>query len=66
MTRLLTYSAPAPTQSTNPKELLASDEVIINPHYMCQLLQYGLRLGQQNTELSPEALLKEGQVCSLK
>ncbi|KAG5642666.1 hypothetical protein DXG03_002350 [Asterophora parasitica] len=44
------------------KNLLASDETIINPYYMRQLLQYGIKLGEaQNADMSPEALLREAE-----
>ncbi|KAF5382419.1 hypothetical protein D9615_002978 [Tricholomella constricta] len=45
------------------KDLLASDETVINPYYMRQLLQYGIKLGEaQNADMSPEALLREAEV----
>ncbi|KAG5638162.1 hypothetical protein H0H81_001458 [Sphagnurus paluster] len=51
------------------KDLLAADETVINPYYMRQLLQYGIKLGQaQNTDMSSEALLREAErlVAELK
>jgi serine/threonine-protein kinase TTK/MPS1 len=46
------------------KELLAPDETVINPYYMRQLLQYGIKLGEaQSSDMSPEALLREAEVC---
>lgn len=53
---------PEPEPAKKPK--LAEDETIINPYYMRQLLQYGIRLGQQqhSTDLSPEDLLREATV----
>lgn len=45
------------------KELLAPDETVINPYYMRQLLQYGIKLGEaQSSDMSPEALLREAEV----
>ncbi|KAI9509222.1 kinase-like domain-containing protein [Russula earlei] len=48
---------PEPTR----KPELAQDETIINPYYMRQLLQYGIRLGQQqnSADMSQEDLLRE-------
>ena len=53
-------SPPEPAQ----KPELAEDETIINPYYMRQLLQYGIRLGQQqnSADMSPEDLLREATV----
>lgn len=49
-------AAPAP-----PK--LAPDETIINPHYMRQLLQYGIRLGQTgDANLDDDALMQDAEV----
>ncbi|KAF7422588.1 Dual-specificity kinase, spindle pole body (SPB) duplication and spindle checkpoint function [Pleurotus ostreatus] len=48
-------AAPAP-----PK--LAPDETIINPHYMRQLLQYGIRLGQTgDANLDDDALMQDAE-----
>lgn len=45
------------------KDLLAPDETVISPYYMRQLLQYGIKLGEaQNTDMSPEGLLREAEV----
>ena len=46
------------------KSLLASDETIINPYYMKQLLEYGIKLGQQAqaSDLDPAHLVKEAEV----
>ena len=47
------------------KDLLAPDETVINPYYMRQLLQYGIKLGEaQSSDMSPEALLREAEVSS--
>ena len=53
---------PAPEPPRKPE--LAEDETIINPYYMRQLLQYGIRLGQQqnSADMSPEDLLREATV----
>ncbi|KAF8635910.1 hypothetical protein AX15_000088 [Amanita polypyramis BW_CC] len=52
------------------KQLLAHDETIINPYYMRQLLEYGIRLGKESkgAELNSEALLREAErlVAELK
>lgn len=50
---------PAPEPPRQPE--LAEDETIINPYYMRQLLQYGIRLGQQqnSADMNPEDLLRE-------
>jgi hypothetical protein len=55
---------PAPEPEPAKKPELAEDETIINPYYMRQLLQYGIRLGQQknSADLSPEDLLREATV----
>jgi serine/threonine-protein kinase TTK/MPS1 len=54
--------APSPEPARKPE--LAEDETIINPYYMRQLLQYGIRLGQQanSADMSPEDLLREATV----
>jgi hypothetical protein len=54
--------SPEPEPAKKPE--LAEDETIINPYYMRQLLQYGIRLGQQQNsgDLSPEDLLREATV----
>ena len=48
------------------KSLLASDETIINPYYMKQLLEYGIKLGQQAQagDIDPAHLVKEAEVGS--
>jgi len=53
---------PEPEPAKKPE--LGEDETIINPYYMRQLLQYGIRLGQQqnSVDLSPEDLLREATV----
>lgn len=53
-----------PSPEPTPKPELAEDETIINPYYMRQLLQYGIRLGQQqnSADMSPEDLLREATV----
>jgi len=52
------------------KALLASDETIINPYYMKQLLEYGIKLGQQAQagDIDPAHLMKEAErlVAELK
>ncbi|KAJ7134580.1 kinase-like domain-containing protein [Mycena epipterygia] len=56
-------------ETPTAKDLLTDKETIITPYYMAQLLQYGIGLGQaQNTDSSPDALLKEAErlVAELK
>jgi len=46
------------------KDLLEPDETIINPFYMRQLLEYGIKLGvSQGGDMDPESLLREAEVC---
>ena len=53
----------APPAAPSPE--LGPDETIINPHYMMQLLVYGLRMGQQSdVEWNEETLMKEGEVSA--
>ncbi|KAF9236485.1 kinase-like domain-containing protein [Melanogaster broomeanus] len=49
------------------KALLAGDETIINPYYMKQLLEYGIKLGQQAQagDIDPVHLAKEAEVCTI-
>jgi serine/threonine-protein kinase TTK/MPS1 len=48
------------------KPSLAQDETIINPYYMRQLLQYGIKLGAtQGESMDQDALLKEAEVCCI-
>ena len=45
------------------KDLLEPDESIINPFYMRQLLEYGIKLGSsQSTDMNPESLLRDAEV----
>ena len=54
---------PPPPPAPAPAPQLAPDETIINPHYMMQLLVYGLRMGQrQDVEWNSDNLLAEGEV----
>ncbi|KAF9049655.1 kinase-like protein [Hymenopellis radicata] len=39
-----------PTSPSPSRPQLALDETIINPHYMKQLIEYGIKLGQQKPE----------------
>lgn len=46
------------------KDLLEPDETVINPFYMRQLLEYGIKLGlSQSGDIDPESLLREAEVC---
>ncbi|KAG9315652.1 kinase-like domain-containing protein [Chiua virens] len=57
-------------EAPQAKSLLASDETIINPYYMKQLLEYGIKLGQQAQagSIDPAHLAKEAErlVAELK
>lgn len=46
------------------KPQLAQDETVINPYYMKQLLEYGIKLGQQaqSGDIDQEYLAKEAEV----
>jgi len=61
---LFVGSGESPSPEPTQKPELAEDETIINPYYMRQLLQYGIRLGQQqnSANMSPEDLLREATV----
>jgi serine/threonine-protein kinase TTK/MPS1 len=51
-----------PTPSA--RDLLAADETIINPYYMRQLLEYGIKLGLSGTAPSTEEeLQRDSEVC---
>ncbi|KAG6811634.1 hypothetical protein H0H92_006504 [Tricholoma furcatifolium] len=42
---------------------VAADETVINPYYMRQLLEYGIKLGQsKNTDMSQEQLLQDAEL----
>jgi hypothetical protein len=43
------------------KDMLAPDETVINPHYMRQLLLYGVRLGREK-DLNADQLLHDAEV----
>lgn len=54
---------PPPIPAPNAGPELAADETIINPHYMMQLLIYGLRMGERkDVDWTDENLFKEGEV----
>ena len=57
-------SGESPSPEPQQKPELAEDETIINPYYMRQLLQYGIRLGQsQNSaDMNSDDLLREATV----
>ncbi|EIW59219.1 kinase-like protein [Trametes versicolor FP-101664 SS1] len=57
-----------PTPPTPPtlEDLLRPDETIINPHYMMQLLRYGIQQGLDHMAMLPEERLKsEADVSAL-
>ncbi|KAI0335853.1 kinase-like protein [Cubamyces sp. BRFM 1775] len=49
-------SPPPPPPAPAPEPKLREDETIINPHYMAQLLQYGISLGLQGRCLEGDDL----------
>ena len=52
----------ATTEGTRTmKDMLAPDETVINPHYMRQLLLYGVRLGREK-DLNADQLLHDAEV----
>ncbi|KAG2033704.1 kinase-like domain-containing protein [Suillus americanus] len=57
-------------EAPTAKPQLAQDETVINPYYMKQLLEYGIKLGQQaqSGEIDQEYLTKEAErlVAELK
>ncbi|KAI0766429.1 kinase-like domain-containing protein [Trametes elegans] len=55
-------SPPPPPPAPSRELLLRDDETIINPHYMMQLLTYGLQLGWQREELTQEELMGKAEV----
>ncbi|KAG6844604.1 hypothetical protein H0H87_005538 [Tephrocybe sp. NHM501043] len=53
----------AKTTSGDTFMKVGEEETVINPYYMRQLLEYGIKLGQsQNADMSPENLLREAEV----
>jgi serine/threonine-protein kinase TTK/MPS1 len=45
------------------KSLLSHDETIINPYYMAQLLNYGIKIGRGSAaEMSEEEIMREAEV----
>ncbi|KAL6302793.1 kinase-like domain-containing protein [Sparassis latifolia] len=53
-----TQHPPTPPPLPTPPAL-KEDETIINPHFMKQLLQYGMLLGKQDRKMDDEALLRD-------
>jgi hypothetical protein len=49
-------------EPSSMKKQLAADETVINPYYMRQLLQYGIKLGEAQNDMGPEELLREAEV----
>lgn len=45
------------------KPALANDEALINPHFMQQLLRYGLQMGLAGNHMDAEQLAADAQVC---
>ncbi|KAH9841518.1 kinase-like domain-containing protein [Rhodofomes roseus] len=62
----LTMREPEPDRAPTPpppaRPVLADDEALINPHFMQQLLRYGLNLGREGTVMSAEQLAEECKV----
>lgn len=56
---LTTAATPRPSRSAASTPTLKEDEVIINPFFMAQLLNYGIMLGQANKGFEGEALDSE-------
>lgn len=57
--------APIPTPPPPPPPsapALRDDETIINPHFMMQLLKYGISIGQANQHMDDDQLLHEAEV----
>lgn len=52
----------APPEPPAIKDLLQSDETVINPYYMRQLLAYGIKLGQSHSDMDQDSLLRESEV----
>ncbi|KAI0785229.1 kinase-like domain-containing protein [Abortiporus biennis] len=44
-----------------PESTLKPDETVINPHFMAQLLSYGITLGRAENPMQGEDLLREGE-----
>ncbi|KAJ3802528.1 other/TTK protein kinase [Lentinula aff. detonsa] len=58
-----TPTAPAPEPTPTIKDLLSSEEAVINPFYMGQLLKYGIQLGLAGQKLEdPKDLTKAAEV----
>ncbi|KAH9936263.1 kinase-like domain-containing protein [Fomitopsis serialis] len=53
---------PAPTPPPPARPVIAQDEALINPHFMQQLLRYGLHLGRAGTVMEGEQLANECKV----
>lgn len=51
---------PPPPPPAEP--VLQDDETIINPHFMEQLLRYGISLGRDNQHVDQDQLACEGEV----
>jgi hypothetical protein len=50
-------------ETPKAKLALAQDETVINPYYMRQLLEYGIKLGQsKGANMDSDNLLREAEV----
>lgn len=58
---LVTTAEPVPPPPA-AKLALADDEALINPHFMQQLLRYGLQMGLAGNHMDAEQLATDAQV----
>ena len=68
MLMLLLCTAEPPAPPPAPKPALADDEALINPHFMQQLLRYGLQMGLAGNHMDADQLAADAQrlVAELK
>ena len=61
-------AAEPPAPPPAPKPALADDEALINPHFMQQLLRYGLQMGLAGNHMDADQLAADAQrlVAELK
>lgn len=50
---------PGPPTPPTIGDMLGEDETVINPHYMAQLLQHGMKLGAVGEQMDEDVLLRE-------
>ena len=56
-------SSPPPVPQPEAKPQLKSDETIINPFYMRQLLQYAYRMAKEGRQLTEAEQIEEAEAC---